>query len=107
MKNKEYNLGVLQDLKSAICFNLVNDPMEKEIEQALDMAIEALEQESKADYRAFAEWVAREIFNDMWEYNKDAFAELACRKLAKLGVVRVKGDEWELVELQAEKEEVE
>lgn len=55
--------------------------------------------------REFAEWVAREIFDDMWEYNKDAFAEIACRKLAKLGIVREKGDEWELVELQESEEE--
>lgn len=41
----------------------------------------------------------------MWEYNKDSFAEIACRKLAKLGIVRAKGDEWELVEPQ-ESEEV-
>ena len=55
-------------------------------------------QESKTEQ--FAEWVATEIFDDMWEYNKDAFAELACRKLEKLGIVRAKGDEWELVNLQ-------
>ena len=48
----------------------------------------------------FAKWVATEIFDDNWEYNKDAFGELACRKLAKLGIVRAKGDEWELVESQ-------
>lgn len=48
----------------------------------------------------FAKWVANEIFDDMWEYNTDAFAEIACRKLAKLGIVRAKGDEWELVEPQ-------
>ena len=36
----------------------------------------------------FANWVADEIFDDMWEYNKDAFAEIACRKLAKLGIVK-------------------
>ena len=54
----------------------------------------------KTDYKAFAEWVAREIFDDMWEYNNDAFAEIACRKLAKLGIVRAKDDEWELVEPQ-------
>ena len=48
----------------------------------------------------FAKWVATEIFDDMWEYNKDAFAEIACRKLAKLGIVRANGDEWELVESQ-------
>lgn len=48
----------------------------------------------------FAKWVAAEIFDDMWEYNKDSFAEIACRKLAKLGIVRAKGDECELVEPQ-------
>ena len=48
--------------------------------------------------KQFAEWVATEIFDEMWEYNKDAFAEIACRKLAKLGIVRAKGDEWELVD---------
>ena len=53
-------------------------------------------QEQKS--KQFAEWVAREIFDEMWEYNKDAFAEIACRKLAKLGIVREKGDVWELVE---------
>ena len=47
----------------------------------------------------FAKWVATEIF-DEWEYNKDSFAEIACRKLAKLGIVRAKGDEWELVDPQ-------
>lgn len=48
----------------------------------------------------FAKWVAEEIFDDNWEYNKDAFAEIACRKLAKLGIVRKNGNEWELVESQ-------
>ena len=48
----------------------------------------------------FAKWVATEIFDENWEYNKDAFAELACRKLAKLGIVRANGDEWESVEPQ-------
>jgi hypothetical protein len=54
----------------------------------------------KSETGQFAKWVATEIFDDMWEYNKDAFAELACRKLAKLGIVRAKGDKWELVEPQ-------
>ena len=65
---------------------------------AFDMAIKALEQEPKTEQ--FAKWVATEIFDDMWDYNKDAFAEIACRKLAKLGIVRAKGDEWEMVEPQ-------
>lgn len=64
--------------------------------EAIDMAIKALEKESES--KQFEEWVAREIFDEYWEYNKDAFAEIACRKLAKLGIVREKGDVWELVE---------
>ena len=58
------------------------------------------EQESKTGQ--FAKWVAREIFDEDWEYNKDAFAELACRKLAKLGIVRAKGDEWKLIESEGQ-----
>lgn len=52
----------------------------------------------------FAKWVAREIFDENWEYNKDAFAELACRKLAKLGIIRANGDKWELLESQKSEE---
>ena len=66
--------------------------------EAINMAIKALEQESETEQ--FAKWVAREIFDDMWEYNKDAFAEIACRKLAKMGIVNAKGDVWELAEPQ-------
>ena len=84
-------------------FNKKNMSIEREIMvlnsiARNEMAIKALEQEPKTGQ--FAEWVAREIFDDMWEYNKDSFAEIACRKLAKLGIVREKGDEWELVEPQ-------
>ena len=59
----------------------------------------------ESESRQFAKWVAEEIFDDYWEWNEDAFAELACRKLAKLGIVRAKGDEWELIDPQ-ESEEV-
>lgn len=52
---------------------------------------------STAEYNSFAEWVAEEIFAPEWEYNKDAFAEIACRKLAKLGIVKADGDKWVLV----------
>ena len=75
----------------------------EDLNNAYDVAIKALEQSPEMDQ--FAKWVAAEIFDDMWEYNKDSFAEIACRKLAKLGIVRAKGDEWELVEPQ-ESEEV-
>ena len=62
--------------------------------------LDYLDQSPKTEQ--FAKWVAEEIFDDMWEYNKDSFAEIACRKLAKLGIVRAKGDEWELVEREEE-----
>ena len=52
----------------------------------------------QGEYEVFAKWVATEIFDENWEYNKDAFAEIACRKVAKMGIVRVIGDEWELAE---------
>ena len=74
----------------------------EELQKFID-AINALEQSPETEQ--FAKWVATEIFDDMWEYNKDSFAEIACRKLTKLGIVRAKGDEWELVEPQ-ESEEV-
>ena len=75
----------------------------EDLNNAYDVAINALEQSPEMEQ--FAKWVATEIFDDMWEYNKDTFAEIACRKLAKLGIVRAKDDEWELVEPQ-ESEEV-
>ena len=68
-----------------------------ELQKLID-EIKALNQSPKMEQ--FAKWVATEIFDNMWEYNKDSFAEIACRKLEKLGIVRAKGDEWELVEPQ-------
>ena len=55
--------------------------------EPFNMAIEALN---------FSEWVAEEIFDENWELNADAFAELACRKLETLGIVKANGDRWEL-----------
>lgn len=63
-----------------------------EADKALYRAIKALD---------FAQWVAEEVIDEeLWELNYGAFGEIACRKLAKLGIVRAKGDEWELVESQ-------
>ena len=70
-------------------------------ERERDRILKALEREP---CEQFVKWVATEIFDDMWEYNKDAFAEIACRKLAKLGIVIRMGDEWVLVDEEGEKE---
>ena len=86
---------ILEELSypSAVAYLTLND------KKWLKATIKALEQEPYD----FARWVAREIFDENWEYNKDAnFAEIACRKLEKLGIVRAKGDEWELVESEGE-----
>ena len=63
-----------------------------------DVAIPSAEPNT-GHLKDFVMWVANEIF-DTWEYNKDAFAEIACRKLNKLGIVKANGDKWELVEPQ-------
>lgn len=55
--------------------------------------------ESKTEQ--FAKWVAEEVIDEeLWELNYGAFGEIACRKLEKLGIVRAKGGEWELIESQ-------
>lgn len=63
--------------------------------QLKKLGVDMLEQDSEAEQ--FAKWVASEIFSEAWEDNKDAFAEIACRKLAKMGIVRKDGIFWELV----------
>lgn len=49
----------------------------------------------------FARWVADEIFgaedapDNPFDYGYGgAFAEIACRKLYKLGIVKMKGEDW-------------
>lgn len=45
--------------------------------------------------KAFCEWVASEVTNEeSWGVNSDSFAEIACRKLHKLGIVDKQGDSW-------------
>lgn len=50
------------------------------------------------EFRKFAEWVARELFDDDWPHNMDAFVEVACRKLSKLGLVKDLGEIWGLAD---------
>lgn len=73
------------------------EPVTKEqrelIDETFDMAIKAL-QEPKADYKSFCEWIASEIFSEEWEFNKNSFEEIACRKLSKLGIVKADEGKW-------------
>lgn len=60
----------------------------------LNILIEVLEQ--KADYKAFCEFVAKAVMRNDFEQNASANAEIFCRKLAELGIVKANGDYWEL-----------
>ena len=47
-----------------------------------------------SDLSDFAEWVARQVCRE--DFDEDGtFAEMACRKLRKLGIVRMNGEHWE------------
>lgn len=49
----------------------------------------------------FARWVLDEIFDeDLWSINQDAFPEIACRKLVKLGLVGIDGDYYYKLETE-------
>jgi hypothetical protein len=40
------------------------------------------------EQKSFIDWVASEVVSEDWEFNNDAFSEIACRKLVKLGIVK-------------------
>lgn len=48
----------------------------------------------KRELIAFANWVASEIMNDDFEEDADVFVEIACRKLFKLGIIKVEDGKW-------------
>lgn len=51
------------------------------------------------DLEAFAEWVAKQVCRE--DFDEDGtFAEMACRKLWKLGLVRMNGENWEYGEVE-------
>ena len=61
-----------------------------------DMRDEALKRVENLE--KFAKWVAGEIMPEIeWLNNQNAFPELACRRLEKLGLVKADGDKWVLV----------
>lgn len=42
----------------------------------------------------FADWVASEVCQEDFEDNAGVFAEVACRKLHKLGIVKADDENW-------------
>ena len=49
---------------------------------------------SKRQLIRFAEWVAKQVVSGWQEENPGAFAEIACRKLFYLGLVRQDDVNW-------------
>lgn len=46
------------------------------------------------DLEGFAEWVAKQVCRE--DFDEDGtFAEMACRRLWRLGFVRMNGEHWE------------
>lgn len=40
-------------------------------------------------YREFADWLVKAVFEEDWKENADFYAEVLCRKLSKLGKLKV------------------
>lgn len=59
--------------------------------EAIDMAIEALSSEvEQTDCTEFIHWLMEEVMDeDNWELNAVANGEIICRKLKKLGLLKV------------------
>lgn len=57
------------------------------LQDSIDVAIDTMRKYQKLE--DFAKWVAEEVIDEeLWTYNHSAFAELACRKLVKLGIMQ-------------------
>ena len=50
----------------------------------------------QGEWVEFALWVAKEVLDDYFEDCSGAFAEIACRKLVKLGLVEVEDDVYKM-----------
>lgn len=71
------------------------------VDLAYDLAYEKAaesDNQTQNSYKYFCEFVAKMILSDDFEENAGANAEILCRKLSKLGIVKADEDEWVLVE---------
>ena len=84
-------LELLEKCLSKYFFDIGGIP---EVVISCEEKIIKLKESSGESFKDFAEFVAEEIFSEEWEFNKDSFSEIACRKLYKLGVIDKTNDEW-------------
>ncbi len=66
-----------------------------EVRELLDELIESENKETNP-YKDFCKFVAEIVLEDDFEDNAGANAEILCRKLSKLGIVKADGNEWVL-----------
>ena len=76
--------------------HLIDDWLSYAVEDTID---EQPTISPKTGYIEFAEWVAEEVMRE--DFGDGFFAEAACRKLYRLGIITMDGDKWKL-----EREEV-
>ena len=46
----------------------------------------------------FFDWLACSVMDEEWESKPEFFREVICRKLVKLGILELRGDEYHLPE---------
>lgn len=93
----------LEDAREDFMFDVYNTleflPTNNAANEIIDIFDRVLRDELITTYSMaydFAEWVANEIFSDDWEFNKNSFEEIACRKLVKLGIVEEVDEKYRL-----------
>lgn len=62
-----------------------------DMQKSLDVAIKALER-PQGEWIEFADYVARNVVSEDFSEDVDFYAEVLCRKLVKLGLVKLDGD---------------
>ena len=64
-----------------------------EHKEFIETAIETMRKYQQLEN--FARWVATEVIDEeLWTYNHLAFAEIACRKLVRLGIMQESDGEY-------------
>jgi hypothetical protein len=77
----------------AITWLNTDDCESKGFADATSVAIDTMRKYQQLE--DFARWVAVEVIDEeLWTYNHLAFAEIACRKLVKLGIMQESDGEY-------------
>ena len=70
------------------------DYIDEDTEAHLILDGKPCEERPQGEWIEFAEFVAKEVCTDNFKDNADSFAELACRRLVKLGLLKLDGDTY-------------